>query len=938
MNFVKGQMILPCPVLTYLWKDYTLKSMFQRILSIILGSQQKRDLRRLIPLVKAINAYEPHVMKMKKEEFREKTLEYKARLKKGERLEAFLPEAFALAREAAYRVLGERLFDAQLMGGITLHHGRIMEMKTGEGKTVSSVPAAYLNSLTGKGVHIVTVNDYLAKRDTEWMGPVYDYLGITVGTILSDMDIDARKDSYAKDITYGTNNEFGFDYLRDNLKWDMTKKTQRGHHFCIIDEIDSILIDEARTPLIISGPAEDDTNHYYNINKLVDNLGECEKDPETGDYPEKPVGDYKIQEKNKRVTFTDQGMNHIEKLLLSRGLISGSLFSSENFEYIHYFTQSLKAHKLFHKDVEYIVKDNKVQIVDEFTGRVLHGRRYSDGLHQAIEAKERIKIEQRNRTLATITFQNYFRMYDKIAGMTATADTEAKEFTKIYDLDVVVIPTNRPMVRQDNDDIIFLNKSDKFAAICDDIQERNEKGQPILVGTVSIDTSEQLSQHLTRRGIKHEVLNAKNHAREALIIADAGAKGSVTIATNMAGRGTDIKLGGSPIFRARKRVGTEASQEEFQKAYEIEYEKWKKDYEEVCDLGGLYVLGTERHESRRIDNQLRGRSGRQGDMGASTFYISLDDTLMRLFGGENMKGIMSTVGMREGDPIKHPWINKSIERAQKKVEDRNFEVRKHLLEFDDVLNEQRKYIYSRRDKILEDDRLLTRVEETTEDVFSDLLDAYHQSKDTKEESFSALLNGLKENFFYIPEQPPEELLSLPGQQLEQELFEGLKKELRKKEEELGKANLNLFLRAEYLRNIDLKWQDHLENLDALKEAVYLRAYSQKNPLLEYKLEGFHIFDEMLVNIRYAIAKKLFKVQIQPVQGRNYVLERTPRGSATHRVLGQFASHSMASANSGGERKEASPRTVQVRRAGVKVGRNEPCPCGSGKKYKHCCGR
>ncbi|MBN2531634.1 MAG: preprotein translocase subunit SecA [Spirochaetales bacterium] len=912
--------------------------MIQKILALLLGSQQKRDLKRLIPLVKKINSYEPAVMKMKKEEFRQKTLEFKERYKKGESLDAFLPEAFALVREAAYRMLGERLFDVQLMGGIALHQGNIMEMKTGEGKTVSSVPAAYLNSLTGKGVHIVTVNDYLAKRDTEWMGPVYDYMGVTVGTILSEMDVDARKEEYAKDITYGTNNEFGFDYLRDNLKWEIEKKTQRGHHYCIIDEIDSILIDEARTPLIISGPAEDDANHYYDVNKLVDNLTECEKDPQTGEYPENPAGDYKIEEKNKRVTFTDEGMNHIEKLLLSRGLISGSLFSSENFEFIHNFTQCLKAHKLFHKDVEYIVKDNKVQIVDEFTGRVLYGRRYSDGLHQAIEAKERIKIEQRNRTLATITFQNYFRMYDKIAGMTATADTEAKEFSKIYDLNVVVIPTNRPMVRQDNDDIIYLNESEKFTAICDDIQERNEKGQPVLMGTVSIETSERLSGYLTRRGIKHEVLNAKNHAREALIIAEAGAKGSVTIATNMAGRGTDIKLGGNPIFRARKRAGTDAPQEEYQKAYEIEYEKWKDHSKEICDIGGLYVLGTERHESRRIDNQLRGRSGRQGDPGESSFYISLDDTLMRLFGGENLKGIMSRVGMQEGDPIKHPWINKSIERAQKRVEDRNFEARKHLLEFDDVLNEQRKYIYSRRDEILQNDHLLSRVEQTMEEILSDLLEQYNTSKDTREEALSMLLTGLKENFFFIPALSFEELPHVPVHELEQMLLEELKAELKKKEQELGSTNLNFFLRGEYLRNIDLKWQDHLENLDALREAVYLRAYSQKNPLLEYKLEGFHIFDEMLINIRYAIAKKLFKVQIQPLYGRNFVLERTTTGNATHRVLGQFASNSLTSSSSGGERKEASPVNVQVKRKGVKVGRNDPCPCGSGKKYKRCCGK
>jgi preprotein translocase subunit SecA len=911
--------------------------MIEKLLVLLFGSKQKRDMKELIPLVKKINAYEPAMMKLPAEKFKEKTEEFRKRIAEGESLDSMLPEAYALVREAAYRILGERLFDVQLMGGIVLHQGKIMEMKTGEGKTLSSVPAAYLNALTGKGVHIVTVNDYLAKRDAEWMGPVYDYLGVSVGVILSQMDIEGRREEYAKDITYGTNNEFGFDYLRDNLKWDRSGKTQRGHNFCIVDEIDSILIDEARTPLIISGPAEDDTMHYYEVNKLIPSLSECEKDPQTDDYPENPVGDYKLNEKNKHVTFTSDGMNTVEKLLLSRGLIRGSLFSSDNFEYIHYFTQSMKAHKLFHKDVDYIVKDNKVLIVDEFTGRILHGRRYSDGLHQAIEAKEHIKIEERNRTLATITFQNYFRMYTKISGMTGTADTEAKEFTKIYNLEVVVVPTNRPLIRDDNDDIIFLTESDKFDSICNDIQERNNAGQPILVGTVSIEKSEKLSALLTRRGIRHEVLNAKNHAREALIIAEAGAKGSVTIATNMAGRGTDIKLGGNPEFRTRKRIGTDASEQDYKRIYEEEYERWKQHYGEVKGLGGLYVLGTERHEARRIDNQLRGRSGRQGDPGDSRFYISLDDTLMRLFGGENLKSIMSSIGMKEGEPIQHPWINKSIEKAQSRVEERNFDIRKHLLEYDDVLNEQRKYIYSRRDEILADDNLIRRVINSTEDLLTDIIDDYNRSDAEKDSALGSLLEALKQNFFYEPAMSFEAMKSLQSEKLFERIFEALREVLYKKETELGKANLNLFIRYEYLRNIDNKWQDHLEMLDALKEAVYLRHYSQKNPLLEYKLEGFSIFDEMLMNIRYAIARKLFKVHIHPEAGTHYVLERTSPGSASHRILGQFGS-SLLSSSSAGERKEAQPQRVQVVRKHEKVGRNDPCPCGSGKKYKHCCGR
>ena len=586
-------------------------------------------------------------------------------------------------------------------------------------------------------MHIITVNDYLAERDAAWMRPVYQLLGVSVGSILSNMDTEARKEAYGKDITYGTNNEFGFDYLRDNMAWDIASKVQRNHHFCIIDEIDSILIDEARTPLIISGQAEDDTRMFTEVNRLVGRLQECDKDPETGDYPEEPEGDYKIDEKSKRVTFTDQGMNNIEKLLLQGKLISGSLFTEDNFEYIHYFTQALKAHRLFKLDRDYVVQEGQVQIVDEFTGRILHGRRYSDGLHQAIEAKEGIRIARRNKTLATITFQNFFRMYDKISGMTGTADTEAKEFGKIYSLDVVVIPTNRPVVRKDENDAIYFNEDFKFNAICDEIQRVNEIGQPILVGTVSIEKSERLSSMLTKRGIRHEVLNAKNHHREAMIVAEAGAKGSVTIATNMAGRGTDIKLGGNPEFRTRKEVGTEASSEEYEKAYKRIYAKTRLDYEEVKSLGGLYILGTERHESRRIDNQLRGRSGRQGDPGVSRFFLSLDDDLMRLFANDNMKNIMGKLGMSSGEPLFHPWLNKTIERAQTRVEDRNFEIRKHLLEYDDVLNEQRTFIYNQRDEILKDDSLYKRILGAAEEIIDDLLANY--ASDRSETGITELL-------------------------------------------------------------------------------------------------------------------------------------------------------------------------------------------------------
>ncbi|NOY10092.1 MAG: preprotein translocase subunit SecA [Spirochaetes bacterium] len=906
--------------------------MIEKAIKLFVGSKYDRDLKTLIPVVTKINSLEYETMHLDKDDFKSKTDEFKERYKNGESLDSILPEAYALVREAARRILGERIFDVQLMGGIALHQGKIIEMKTGEGKTLASVTAAYLNALTERGVHIVTVNDYLAERDSEWMGPVYEYLGISVGAILSQMDNQARKLAYNKDITYGTNNEFGFDYLRDNMRWDSNEKVQRRHNFCIVDEIDSILIDEARTPLIISGPAEDDTFKYYEVNKLVDNLIECEKDPATGDYPEFPKGDYKIDEKAKRVTFTDEGMNNIEKLLLKRGLIKGSLFTDENFEYIHYFTQSLKAHKLFLKDVDYVVQEGKVQIVDEFTGRILYGRRYSEGLHQAIEAKERIKIAQRNRTLATITFQNYFRMYKKLSGMTGTADTEATEFAKIYDLDVVVIPTNRPVIRNDMDDIIYLTEEDKFNAICDEIAILNKKGQPVLVGTVSIDKSERLAHLLQSRGIRHEVLNAKNHAREALIISEAGSRGAVTIATNMAGRGTDIKLGGSPEFRARKKVGTDAPLEVFNEALAKEIQIWQEDYARVKEAGGLHVLGTERHEARRIDNQLRGRSGRQGDPGSSRFYISLDDDLMRLFGGDNLKSIMSKLGMDEGEPIEHPWINKSIERAQRKVEDRNFEIRKHLLEYDDVLNEQRKYIYDKRDEILQDKNLVDRVIATAAEITEELIDEYRKKGANTLIALQLLLQRLKEEFFYTPSADAVALVEKSSSDLQKLIIEDLKADLEQKSEEIGKENLNLFIKIEYLRNIDSRWQDHLENLEALREAVYLRAYGQKNPLLEYKLEGFQIFDEMLYDIKTAIARKILKVQIKPVEGSNLLIERSNFGQASHTILGQFNQPESQIAAS------AQPVKVQVKRSYPKVGRNDPCPCGSGKKYKYCHGK
>ncbi|MEL3900279.1 preprotein translocase subunit SecA [Treponema phagedenis] len=911
------------------------------IIKFFFGSQHERDLKALLPILHKINAKEAWALRLSEADFKQKTADFKERFQKGESLDDFVPEAFAMAREAARRILGERPYDVQMLGSLVLHSGRIVEMKTGEGKTLMSVAAAYLNSLSGKGVHVVTVNDYLAERDTEWMRPVYEYLGVSVGTILSNMDNDARKIAYNCDITYGTNNEFGFDYLRDNMQLSLDEKTQRGFSFAIVDEIDSILIDEARTPLIISGSAEDDTQRYFEVDKLINQLTEVQKNPETGEYPnevegEEVIGDYIIDEKSKRVSFSGPGMLHIQDILLNQGLIQGSLFDEENFEYIHYFTQSVRAHILYHIDVDYVVKDGQVQIVDEFTGRILEGRRYSDGLHQAIEAKEHIRIAQRNRTMATVTFQNFFRMYDKLSGMTGTADTEAVEFNKIYKLDVVVIPTNLPVARKDEHDVIYMNEDEKWAALCDEIADAYKRGQPVLVGTVSIEKSEKLSALLTRKGVRHEVLNAKNHAREALIIAEAGAKGSITIATNMAGRGTDIKLGGNPEFRAKKRAGTEATHEEYLRAYEDEYKKWQDEYEKVKELGGLYVIGTERHESRRIDNQLRGRSGRQGDPGRSKFFLSLDDDLMRLFGGESLKRFMGKVGMEPGEPIEHPWLNKSIEKAQTKVESRNFDIRKHLLEYDDVLNEQRSFIYEQRDSILADSNLSERIYVTIleylDEGFADLKGG---SKKEKEEVITAFQAELKRLFNYTLDAEDIPLLdSKEAESVKTKIFEAIKANIEEKIALAGAENINMFLRYQYLQAIDKKWLDHLENLESLREAVYLRSYGQKNPLTEYKLEGFDIFYSMLDEIRLSIASRMALVTVRTDDDSSAGRQvRRRQGTAQHNSMEAFHSHGASPMGASSQ-----PDKVQVVRTMPKVGRNDPCPCGSGKKYKHCCGR
>ncbi len=899
--------------------------MAKSILQILFGTKQEKDLKRLTPIVSKVRSFDKWAESLSDSEFPEVTQTFKKRLAEGEKLQNLLPEAFALAREASYRVLGEKHYDEQIMGAVVLFEGNILEMKTGEGKTLTCVPAAYLNALDEKGVHIITVNDYLAERDASWMGPIYRFLGLEVSAIISSMDNDARKEAYSKDITYGTNNEFGFDYLRDNMKYRQQDKIQPSHNYAIIDEIDSILIDEARTPLIISGQAEDDTTRIRQAAQAVPLLVACKLNPETMEFDDDAPGDYRSDEKHKKVSFTTEGLLHAEKILQQQGSISGSLYDNENFEFVHYLTQAVKAHTLFHRDVDYVVADRKVEIVDEFTGRVLHGRRYSEGLHQAIEAKERIPVASQNKTLATITFQNFFRMYDKIAGMTGTADTEAGEFNQIYGLDVIVIPTHLPVARDDMHDLVYLNETYKYEAIVAEIERVHATGQPILVGTVTIEKSELISALLKRKGIRHEVLNAKNHAREALIIEDAGAKGSITIATNMAGRGTDIKLGGSLDAMIRKEVKSDASHEEIEAVKAKLKPQWKERYDEVKSLGGLYILGTERHESRRIDNQLRGRSGRQGDPGASRFFLSLDDTLMRLFAKDTVRSMLSRVGMG-AEPIEHSMISRAIEKAQMRVEEQNYEIRKHLLEYDDVLNEQRNFIYSQRDTILQDDQLVNRGLETIEGRLAELAQEVEKtgSVEKRIEPFATLIQET-----YQTDITDELKTRVKNEKdLTEQSLAIISEQIQEKVESISSAMFNDFLRYHYLRQIDARWQDHLDQLEALRESVNLRAYAQKNPLLEYKLEGFDIFDSLISSIRDYMALLMIRVKIQ---SDAKVPSRKTRQAAVN-LHQDISSFNRPSAPSG----QTSP--VQVKRTAPKVGRNDPCPCGSGKKYKHCHGK
>ncbi|HKI03631.1 MAG TPA: preprotein translocase subunit SecA [Thermoanaerobaculia bacterium] len=891
--------------------------MINTILTKIFGSQHDREVKKMLPMVAAINEIEPQIKALSDEELRAKTAEFRSQLAAGATLDDLLVPAFAVAREAAWRSVHMRPFDVQLMGGLVLHRGRIAEMRTGEGKTLVSTLPGYLNALEGKGVHVVTVNDYLARRDSEWMGRIYRFLGLTVGVIQHDMPDADRKYAYACDITYGTNNEFGFDYLRDNMKFDLESMVQRPHHYAIVDEVDSILIDEARTPLIISGPSEESIDKYYRIDRIIPRLVKGEEIDE-GDGKKSTTGDYLIDEKAHQASLTDDGVEKVEQLLGVR-----NLYEPENMEILHGVNQALRAHALYQRDVDYLIQDGKVVIVDEFTGRMMPGRRWSDGLHQAVEAKEGVKIERENQTLATITFQNYFRMYKKLAGMTGTADTEAAEFAQIYNLDVNTIPTNRPMVRDDRADLVYRTAQEKWNAVVEEIREAQQKGQPVLVGTVSIEKSEMLSKLLNRPPkVPHVVLNAKYHEREASIVAQAGRKGSITIATNMAGRGTDILLGGYPEGLARSEADPETEPEAFQAAVERYNEICAREREEVLALGGLHILGTERHESRRIDNQLRGRSGRQGDPGSSRFYLSLEDDLMRIFGSDRIQGLMGRLGMEEGEAIEHGMVSKAIERAQKQVEARNFETRKHLLEYDDVMNKQREAIYKLRRDILDGREGREYVFTVAADILDGMLETHCPEK-TDPQDWD--MTGLRtEMLAYFNINAGEMKLDELGiDELRETLSKATEARYQDKESRHDPEVMRSFERAIMLHAVDVAWKDHLLALDHLKEGIGLRGYAQRDPLQEYKKESFDLFEMMRDRVENDIIQKLFRFEPVTEDQMNEQRVRQQRTapkielSAPPKVEGQ--------------------RPQPAVNRDVKVGRNDPCPCGSGKKYKKCHG-
>jgi preprotein translocase subunit SecA len=895
--------------------------MLHKVLTKVFGTKGERDIKAMQPMVAAVNAIEPEMETKSDEQLRAVTAELKEELAKGATLDEILPRAFAAAREASRRVLGMRPFDVQLMGGMVLHQGKIAEMKTGEGKTLMATLPVYLNALEGKGVHVVTVNDYLARRDAEWMGQIYRFLGLTVGIIQHDMPDAERKAAYAADVTYGTNNELGFDYLRDNMKFDLASMVQRGHHYGIVDEVDSILIDEARTPLIISGPSEEATDRYYRVDKIIPKLVQGEEIEES-DGSKHTTGDFLVDEKAHTVAITDEGVSKVEKLLNI-----DNLYELENMETLAAVNQGLRAHHLFKRDVDYLIKDGKVVIVDEFTGRMMPGRRWSDGLHQAVEAKEGVTIERENQTLATITFQNYFRMYSKLAGMTGTADTEAAEFGEIYKLDVVVVPTNKPMIRDDRADLVYRTADEKWEAVVEEIKDDHQRGQPVLVGTVSIEKSEMLANKLKRAGVPHVVLNAKFHEREAAIVAQAGRKGMVTIATNMAGRGTDIVLGGDPLKLARSEADPETEKEAFEAAVERYRELCAGEKQEVLAAGGLHILGTERHESRRIDNQLRGRSGRQGDPGSSRFYLSLEDDLMRIFGGDRVKNLMGRLGMEHGEPIEHRMVSRAIERAQKQVEGRNFESRKHLLEYDDVMNKQREAIYSLRKEILLGEAGKDYVLERAADVVDYVMDTHcGQKVDAQDWDLEALTTDMLA-YFDIHVGELGDLESMALEELRDHLKAVVTTKYEEKSQRLGPI-MQVFERDIMLRVVDHAWKEHLLGLDHLKEGINLRGYAQRDPKQEYKKESYEAFQLMKERIEDQILKTLFRME--PMTEEQMEEERRRRAEAFRKRF-QLS----AAAASAAEAAEARPQ--QVKHAGAKVGRNDPCPCGSGKKYKKCHG-
>jgi preprotein translocase subunit SecA len=887
--------------------------MVSTLLKKVFGTKNERELKKLWPLVENVNSLEESISSLSDEQLKDKTEEFRKRLENGETLEDILPEAFAAVREVSRRKLKMRHFDVQILGGIVLHEGKIAEMKTGEGKTLVATLPVYLNALEGKGAHVVTVNDYLAKRDAQWMGPIYSFLGLSVGVIQHDVSfiydpsylstdkrLDflkpcSRQEAYLADITYGTNNEFGFDYLRDNMKYEISDYCQREQNYAIVDEVDSILIDEARTPLIISGPSEESTDKYYKIDKIIPKL-------------QKDV-DYTIDEKAKTAILTEEGNIKVERLLGA-----GNLYDPSNIELVHHVLQGLKAHTLFKRDVDYVVKEGEVIIVDEFTGRLMPGRRWSDGLHQAIEAKEGVKIESENQTLATITFQNYFRMYNKLAGMTGTADTEAEEFAKIYNLEVMVIPTNEPMIRSDYPDVIYKTEKGKFNAAIREIEELYKKGQPVLVGTISIEKSEKLSYLLKKKGIPHSVLNAKYHEREAEIIAQAGRSGAVTIATNMAGRGTDIILGGNQEGLAREflKDKKDYTEDDWKMAFSKAEDICRKDREKVLSVGGFHIFGTERHEARRIDNQLRGRSGRQGDPGSSRFYLSLEDDLMRIFGSDRISGLMGKLGMDEDMPIENKMVTKAIENAQKRVEAHNFDIRKHLIEYDDVMNKQRSEIYSFRKEILQGENLKDRIYSMMDEVVDEMLFIYcPQEKHIEEWDIKGLKDSVYGIFSIVPNITPMDAESLRGA-----LISEVKSAYEKKETEVGSDIMRHIEKVVMLQVIDTQWKDHLFAMDHLKEGIGLRGYGQRDPLVEYKKEAFDVFADMTSRISTEVLIRTFKIQVQ----KKEPIRKEP-------VLQSRLNYNRGEGSS----------PVQTVRRGKKVGRNEPCPCGSGKKFKKCCG-